>query len=237
MNLSISGTYSSGKTMTVLALSYYTGIPHTLAPTMREILPEAVPGKALSECTPAEYLQLAVRRHVGRAVHESMLPNGFISDGSSLQEWIYGAARVIHGMNPADTADIQDPATVPTSEEMKFFADVIAQFGHAFRQHVKASFDAFVHLRNELPLSADGHRPLNDRFRATCDEMLLSTLDDLQIPYHVIGGEFPKRLTTICELFGFTPVMGVDEAIALAQAEYYKRDMTLETERVAASAT
>jgi len=67
--------------------------------------------------------------------------------------------------------------------------------------------------------------------------MLLSTLDDLQIPYHVVGGELPKRLTTICELFGFAAVMSVDEAIELAQAEYGKRDMTLETERVAASAT
>lgn len=45
MNLAISGTYSSGKTTTTLALAYLTGIPRTHAKTMREILPDALPGK------------------------------------------------------------------------------------------------------------------------------------------------------------------------------------------------
>ena len=72
MKLAISGTYSSGKTRTVMALSHYTGIPRTLALTIREIMPEAVPGKRLAEVTPAEFLQLMMRRHVGRAVHEAL---------------------------------------------------------------------------------------------------------------------------------------------------------------------
>jgi AAA domain len=232
MKLSISGTYSSGKTIAVLALSSYTAIPHTLAPTMREIMPEAVPGKALWECTPAEYLQLAMRRHVGRSVHEALLPDGFISDGSSLQEWIYGEARLIHGMDPGST--VEATASTELSDEMRFFGAVIAQFGHAFRQHVKTSFDAFVHLRNEIGLVSDGHRPLNDRFRATCDEMLLNTLEQLRIPHHVVGGDLPTRLHTICELLGFEPVMDVDEAIGLAQRQYEQRDMRFETERAPA---
>jgi hypothetical protein len=66
--------------------------------------------------------------------------------------------------------------------------------------------------------------------------MLLSTLDDLRIPYHVVGGDLPKRLTTICELLGFAPAMDVDEAIALARTEYGRRDMTLETERAPVTA-
>jgi len=104
MKLAISGTYSSGKTRTVMALSHYTGVPRTLAKTIREILPDAVPGKRLAEVTSAEFLQLMMRRHVGRAVQESMLGDSFLSDGSSLQEWLYGTARVIHGMNPSATA-------------------------------------------------------------------------------------------------------------------------------------
>jgi len=63
MKISISGTYSAGKTSTVIALAHYTGTPRTLAKTIREIMPEAVPGKILADVTPAEYLQIAMRRH------------------------------------------------------------------------------------------------------------------------------------------------------------------------------
>src|SRR5215472_12850816 len=120
MKLSISGTYSSGKTFTVMALSYYTGIPRTLAKTIREILPDAVPGKSLAQCTPAEYLQLVMRRHVGRAVNEAKNPNGFIADGSSLQEWIYGKARVVHGMNPSATVVSEAALDPDQADEMRF---------------------------------------------------------------------------------------------------------------------
>lgn len=231
MKLAVSGTYSSGKTLTVMALSYYTGIPRTLAKAIREIMPAAVPGKSLAQCTPAEFLQLMMRRHVERAVHESRLPNGFVSDGSSLQEWLYGAARVMHGMNPNETAHLDSAEKAEYHDQMRFFEQVVAQFGHAFKQHVKATFDAFVHLRHELPIANDGHRPMNDRFRSTIDDMLLATLDELRIPYHVVSGSISERLTGIVELFGFPTVIGIDEAIALAREEYSKLDMRMETER------
>ncbi|MGH8885718.1 MAG: AAA family ATPase [Egibacteraceae bacterium] len=235
MKLAISGTYSSGKTLTVMALSHYTGIPRTLAKSIREIMPQAVPGKILAQCTPAEYLQLALRRHVERVANESVLPNGFISDGSSLQEWIYGAVRVKYGMNPSATAHLKVVEAGELTDEMRFFADVVAQFGHAFKQHVKATFDAYVHLRNELPLTNDGHRPMNNRFRDECDHMLLRTLDELEIPYHVIGGSLAERLGAIVDLFDLPTVMEVDEAVALARQEYARQDLRFETERRASA--
>lgn len=235
MKLAVSGTYSSGKTLTVMALSRYTGIPRTLAKAIREIMPEAVPGKKLAECTPAEFVQLMMRRHVGRAVQESLLPNGFISDGSSLQEWLYGAARVMHGMNPNATAHLDSVEKAEYNDEMRFFEKVVAQFGHAFKQHVKATFDVFVHLRHELPIADDGHRPMNDRFRSTIDDMLLATLDELRIPYHAVGGSLPERLTVIVGLLNLPTVMSVDGAIALAHEDYAKLDMRLETERARAT--
>jgi hypothetical protein len=237
MRLAISGTYSSGKTFTVMALAHHTGVPRTLALTMREILPDAVPGKTLAECTPAEYLQLAMRRHVGRAVNEALLGDTFISDGSSLQEWIYGAARVRYGMNPTFTAEADIPEIAPEDldDEMRFFAAVVEQYGHAFRQHVKGAFDAYVHLRNELQLNPDGHRPMNQRFRDTCDDMLLSTLVELGIPHHVVGGQMDERLAAIVELFDLPVAMPVDEAIARAAEDYAAIDKRLETQRALAA--
>jgi hypothetical protein len=233
MRLSISGTYSAGKTFTAMALSHFTGIPRSPAKTIREIMPDAVPGKALTEVTPAEYIQLAVRRHVGRAVNEALLGDSFIADGSSLQEWTYAAARVEFGMDPGAHVDGPPPARTP---EMAFFEEVTAQLGHAFRQHVKESFDGFVHLRNEFPLGADGHRPMNERFRSSCDDMLLRALDDMQIRYIAIGGSIPERLVSIVREFDLPVVRGIDEAISLAEADYAKVDWRLEKVRTQSAA-
>ncbi|MFD7169270.1 AAA family ATPase [Streptomyces violascens] len=230
MRISVSGTYSAGKTFTSTALSYYTGIPRSPARTIREIMPEALPGKSLADVTPPEYVQLAVRRHVGRAVNEALLGDNFISDGSSLQEWTYAALRAKYGMNPSATVDVDQ---VTTSPEMLFFAEVTAQLGQAFKQHVKETFDVYVHLQNEFPLSADGHRPMNERFRSSCDELLLATLDDLSIPYHVIGGSVPERLEKIVAALDLPVVRSIDESIELSRADYAKVDWRLEEERTA----
>ncbi|MEU3794768.1 AAA family ATPase [Streptomyces fructofermentans] len=235
MKISVSGTYSSGKTSTVMALSHYTGVPRSLARTIREIMPEALPGVKLVDVTPAQFLQLTMRRHTGRAVQEALLGDNFISDGSSLQEWLYGEGRLRYGMNPnATAAGGSGPAT--TTEEMAFFGKAVEQYGMAFKQHVKATYDAYVHLRHELPITADGHRPMNNEFRTTIDEMLLTTLDELQIPYHVVSGSMAQRLETIAGIFGWTPVMSVAEAIELARQEYGRQDFRMEYERAPAGA-
>jgi hypothetical protein len=237
MKLAISGTYSSGKTLTSYALSHYVGIPRTRARTMRELLPVAVPGKTLEECTAAELIQLIVRRHTERLVQESHLPNGFVSDGSSLQEWIYGSVRVVVGINPNASVHLGALESVERTSEMAFFEQVMDQLGVAIKDHVKSTYDAFVHLPNELELAKDGHRPVNERFRSMADEAIASTIDELGIPRHVIGGTLTERLNGIVETLGFTPVTDVRTAIERAQKEYQAVDMTIESDRAWATAT
>jgi hypothetical protein len=234
MRLGISGTYSSGKTITSIALSEFTGIPRTRAKTMREILPDAAPGKTLEECTSAELLQMIVVRHVDRAVHESRLWDNFISDGSSLQEWIYGSVRVTVGINPNASTGLGESESVPKTPEIAYFEEVIGELGKAFKRHVKATFDAFVHLPNELPLSPDGHRPVNERFRSMSDRLLAEVMTELQIPFHVVGGDLPTRLESVAEIFDLSPVTDVHTAIERASAQYEALDTTPETERVTA---
>ncbi|MEX1656940.1 AAA family ATPase [Streptomyces pseudovenezuelae] len=237
MKIAVSGTYSSGKTSTVMALSHYTGLPRSLARTIREIMPETFPGLRLVDVTPAQFLQLTMRRHTGRAVQEALLGDDFISDGSSLQEWLYGAARVeFNTMNPNATADSEGGRAQTAPEEMAFFAKVVEQYGQAFKTHVKGTYDAYVHLRHELAIAADGHRPMNNEFRTTIDRMLLETLEELRIPYHVVGGSMAQRLETIAGIFGLKPVMSTAEAIELASQEYGQQDFRMETERVPAQA-
>ena len=230
MRLAISGTYSTGKTLTTMAVAHLTGLPRSAALTMRELLPISIPGKTLEECTAAEIIMLIMRRNQGRAVNESHLTEGYVSDGSSLHEWCYGTVRVLVGINPSASVDLE---SVPSTPELGFYAEVLAQMGVPARQHAKASYDAFVHLPIEFPLVADGHRPVNERFRALADEMLLENVRDLGIPVHVVGGSVPERLDRVLDIFGFEPVMSIDEAIARAQQDYALLDTTSETERAA----
>ncbi|MEV5754663.1 AAA family ATPase [Actinoallomurus sp. NPDC052308] len=229
MKLAISGTYSVGKTITTMAVSHLTGIPRSAALTMRELLPISVPGKTLEECTAPEIIMLIMRRNQVRAVNESHLPDGFVSDGSSLHEWCYGTVRVLVGINPNESAHVD---SVEMTDEIRFYAGVLEQMGIPARQHAKAAYDAFVHLPIEFPLVKDGHRPVNERFRALADEMLLKVIDDLQIPVHIVGGSIPERLEKIMDIFGFTARMSIDEAIERAQQDYAKIDTTPETARV-----
>ncbi|WP_066905539.1 AAA family ATPase [Millisia brevis] len=229
--IGITGTYSSGKTLTAFALSNFTGIPRTQAMTMREILPFAAPGKTLEECTAAELLQMIVERHCDRVVHEYRLRSGFISDGCSLQEWIYGSIRVYVGINPNQSAALGPGKSVPATPELEFFDDVMNQVGKVLLRHVKKSFDVFVHLRNELPLAEDGHRPVNDNFRRMSDEKLLRTLDELSIPYHVVSGSIEERLEAIATVFDLPRVMTVEEAVVRAKQQYASLDTRDETSR------
>jgi hypothetical protein len=232
MKLAISGTYCTGKTTTSIALAHLTGIPRTHAKTMREILPEAFPGKTLEECTGPELFELGIRRYVERAVHESHLPDGFVSDGSSLHEWVYGTVRMSVGIHPDDGEP--KPEAIA---QARLFAEVIKHFGAVVKQHASRTYDAFVHLPVEFPLVADGHRPVSERFRQLSDQMLRDTLAELGIPHQVVGGTIPQRLTRIVELYDLPTVCGVDEAIAAAQAELARLDTAGELDRTPALAT
>ncbi|GGZ58113.1 AAA family ATPase [Streptomyces subrutilus] len=231
MKLAIAGTYSVGKTLTTMAVAHLTGLPRSSAKTMRELLPISIPGKTLEECTPAELIMLIMRRNQERAVNESHLPHGFVSDGSSLHEWAYGTVRVLVGINPNDSVNLD---TVEVGEEVRFYGKVLEQMAVPAKQHAKAAYDSFVHLPIEFPLVQDGHRPVNERFRSLADELMLKTLDELNIPYHSVGGTIPERLQKIIDIYGIRPVVSIEEAIERAQQEYAQLDTTSEVDRVAA---
>lgn len=176
---------------------------------------------------------MVVVRHCERAVEESRLWTGFVSDGSSLQEWIYATVRVRVGINPNASAQLPAGTDVELTDELRYFEDVVGQLGLAYKRHVKATYDGFVHLRNELPLAADGHRPVNEQFRRMSDRMLLRILDDLEIPLLVVSGTVEDRLRQIVEHYRLPTVMDVSTATILAERDYASLDVRSETQRAA----
>lgn len=218
MKIAVSGTYSTGKTTTTLALAYFTGLNRTHAKTMREILPKALPGKKLEDATGPELVQLGFRRLLERAVYESHLES-FVSDGSSLHEWVYGMVRTDLGLNPNQSVEEDN---IEITDELKFLKEVMNNFGSVAKDYAKENYDSFIHLPVEFPIIKDGHRPVSELFRIKSNHLLLKTLEELKIPYHVVGGSVSERLERIANIYGLTPIMSVDEAINLAKIESQK---------------
>ncbi|MGN5755630.1 AAA family ATPase [Acinetobacter calcoaceticus] len=220
MRIGLTGTYSSGKTLTSLIISDYLNLPRTEARTMREILPHAAPGKTLEEVSSPELIQMIITRHMDRVIHEYKHKERFISDGCSLQEWIYGSVRVKYGMNPNQSIHLKQGETVSKTTELAYFESIMSELGKVFKRHVKESFDAFIHLPNELPLAKDGHRPVNELFRSASDDLLKETFDELGIKYHIVGGSLEERANTISEILNIKPVKTIEESIASANEKY-----------------
>ena len=228
VRLAVSGTYSTGKTTTTLALANLTGIQRTHAKTMREILPDALPGKSLEECTAPELVQLGIRRYAERIVHECKLEDGFISDGSSLHEWVYGMARMKVGINPNEPPIARSFKSLLMLPVKPTYVQIFKNIGDIVKQHAKESYDEFIHLPVEFPLVADGHRPVSEKFRQLSDDLLKETLNELGIKYHVVGGSVEERLEKILDIYGFEPVMDIEEAIEMAMVEVRKFHLEIE---------
>lgn len=216
MKLAISGTYSTGKTITTIALSYLTGIPKTHASTMREILPVAHPGKRLEECLPHELIELGIRRFLERCEAECHYNNHFISDGCAFQEWVYGTTRLKYGLNPNEhpIKVAIDKLVNPTSYEV--FQKTIEAFGEVTKLYVKNNYDVIVHLPVEFPFSPDGHRPVKEKFRTESEKLLLKTYDEWNINPLIVSGSLKKRLQRITEALNLPRQMSMEKAIDLA---------------------
>ncbi|OZV23004.1 AAA family ATPase [Streptococcus sobrinus] len=226
MKIAISGTYSTGKTTTTLALAYYTGLTRTHAKTMREILPKALPGKKLEDATGPELVQLGFRRLLERAVRESHL-SSYVSDGSSLHEWVYGMVRTELGMNPNHETD---QGKIILTDDLKYLREVMINFGAVAKDYAKETYDSFIHLPIEFPLVEDGHRPVSELFRSRSNDLLIETLKELDIPYFLVGGTINERLEKIVDIYSLKPVMTADEAINLAKKELKNYNLKQEGE-------
>lgn len=216
MRIAISGTYSTGKTTTTLALSYLTGIPKTHASTMREILPVAFPGKRLETCLPNELIELGIRRFFERCEAECRYNNHFISDGCAFQEWIYGATRLKFGLNPNENQLKVNLNKLVNPVRYDVFEKTIEAFGVVARQYVKNNYDVIVHLPVEFPFSPDGHRPVKEKFRLESEKLLLQTYDILNIKPLVVTGKLEQRLQLIAETLNLPQQMSLRKAIELA---------------------
>jgi nicotinamide riboside kinase len=236
IRLAVSGTYSTGKSTTTEALSVATGIPRTHALTARELIQGIAPGKQLEELSASELIALGLRRLEERIHHEALQQGSFVSDGSVIHEWIYGVARMQAGINPGAGVALRTVKKVVGLPYQSFYKQYMNAYGIVVKARAKKTYDAYIHLPVEFPLRSDGHRPVSESFRHLSDTLLIETLDELDIPYHIVGGSVAERIEKIVQIFDLPLVMPVAEAVEVAQERVRKATEIIEADARAHSA-
>jgi hypothetical protein len=216
LRLAISGTFGVGKTTTAEAFAIATGIPRTHALTSREILGDLIPGKTVQELSGMELLLLGLRRLEERIHNEAEIHGSFVSDGSVIHEWVYGEARLRVGINPGAGFLLRTTKAVIGLPYRRFYKDYMDAYGTIVKHRAKRLYDAYIHLPVEFEMQQDGHRPVSEQFRLLSDRLLIDTLDELGIPYHVVGGSVHERVEQILRLHQLPTTIPVDQAIERA---------------------
>lgn len=216
LKLAILGTYSSGKSTTTESLSIATGIPRTHAKTSRELLIDLVPGKTVMELNAMELVKLGLRRFEER-VHNESGSGAFISDGGVFHEWVYFEARMRVGINPGMPWWFQQVKKAMGLPVKHFYQRYTDTLGEITRGRAARTYDTYVHLPVEFNMDQDGHRPVSEEFRRLSDELIIGALEDMKVPYRVVGGSVPDRIEQIVKIFDLPLVVPIPEAIAEAE--------------------
>lgn len=187
MKLALVGAYGAGKTTLAAALASHWRVPVVHGTAMDR--PLGGEGRGIADCTDAELIQLTVRRFTERVVGEAQAPDSYISDGSTLHEWIYGKVRLSVGSFPPPEVCLDDIFATCSP-----YLEVIDQVGLLMKEHA-ARYDAVIHLPVEFPLA--GGSPINEHFRQVSDCLLLAAVDEMRLPLHTVRGPLKHRVAEV----------------------------------------
>ena len=121
------------------------------------------------------------------------------------------------GINPGAGLAVRAVKAVMGLPVRRFYRQYMDAYGVISKNRAKRFYDAYVHLPVEFGMAEDGHRPVSEKFRRLSDALLIQALEELGLPYHVVGGTVQERVSKIIEIHGLPRVMPLDEAIAKAQ--------------------
>jgi energy-coupling factor transporter ATP-binding protein EcfA2 len=196
VRLALVGAYGAGKTTLANALAPVLGLPRVQGSPMDH--PLGGNGRTIANCTPGELLQLTVRRYVERVVAETAANGGFISDGSTVHEWVYAKVRLVAGSFP----DREDAlVTWPRMEDTRLYEEVADQLGLLMREHAASRYDVVVHLPVEFGLR-DTAPPVSAEFRAISDRLITAFFRGTGIPFHVVSGSVADRVAAVLDITG-----------------------------------
>ncbi|MEV7866825.1 AAA family ATPase [Streptomyces sp. NPDC088124] len=212
--IAVVGAYGSGKTTLSTALAHLTGLPRTHGSPMKE--PIGGEGRSVHNWTDSQLLQLTVNRYAERLLGEAGCPRGFISDGSTVHEWVYAKLRLVAGSFPGTDAPLKNRHRSTGTAALEGAVDDI---GLLMKYHARNNYEAFVHVPIEFELAPD-NRPVNENFRRLSDDLLLPALEATGVPVYTARGDLADRLEQITEHLGLgdATVVTTEEAVRLTTA-------------------
>ncbi|WP_158581559.1 AAA family ATPase [Actinomadura spongiicola] len=217
LRLAVSGTFSTGKSTTAEILSIATGIPLTRAMTAHEFLRDLVPAGGSEKLSARELATLGLGRLEARIHREAAQSGSFVSDGSVIQEWVHGVAKMRLGVDPKAVLPSSLLNGIAGTARRKSYKQYMDAYGEIVKAYAKRSYDGYVHLPVEFQLSSDRRHPVSERFRKLSDELLIQTLNELNVPHLTVVGTIRERIARIIDLFGLPLRMSLDEATSIGK--------------------
>jgi len=187
MRLAITGAYGSGKSTLVRAAAERFGLRSSPLPAMQNPLGIEKPA---THCTPAQLVELTVRRLVDRSDQEHGTHT--VSDGSLVHDWVFAKTLLLHGTDP-------QVRPAPTIAGRGLVDGLLEPTRRAIRASLGIRYDVVVHLPVEFPMDEE-RPPVTEAFRARSDEYLAEELAAAGIRPHVLRGSVGDRLDQLHDL-------------------------------------
>lgn len=182
--IALLGPYGAGKTTLARALSRISGWPVPAVGPMANPVHGHV--RPLEQCTLAQVFQLTLRRYGERTRGELEAGHSFISDGSSLHEWIYLLTRARWAASREEGAAVANLAEHALDE-------LVQQLGDRY--------DVLVHVPVERRLPATS--PISGDFQRLLEATTLEVLASRSVTSIVrAGGSLTARVRSVTQAVG-----------------------------------
>lgn len=193
--IALIGPYGAGKTTLARALSRISGWPvPAVSPMANPVRGQVRP---LEQCTLAQAFQLTLRRYGERTRSEVEAGHSFISDGSTLHEWIYllTLARWTASRGGYQKG-FEDPAA--RREQGAAIAHLAEHALDELIQQLGDRYDILVHVPVERSLPATS--PISGDFQHLLEATTLQVLASWSVTSIVrAGGSLTARVRTVTE--------------------------------------
>ncbi len=198
--VAISGSYRTGKSTLLSAISELTRLPGIQPPEAPEIFARLFDGRDINGGSQEEFAQVGFQRFIDRVSSENVhRKTGFVADGTALTEFAYGVARQRFGHGA------HGPGTPFASDEFRW---AVKQLGAVATRHCREAYDSIIHLPVEFGLTGTNSEGIDEPFRREADRVVRQMFDRADIPYTIIGGSPDERVAKVISELGLSVLHG-----------------------------